>query len=38
MLQAKTIGLPKVDVMKERILDINPSLKVTTFRKIQFRN
>ncbi|MCX8131774.1 MAG: tRNA threonylcarbamoyladenosine dehydratase [Clostridia bacterium] len=29
----KTIGKPKVDVMKERILDINPKIEVTTFQK-----
>ena len=28
----KTIGRPKVDVMKERILEINPKAKVTTHR------
>ncbi|NLK44890.1 MAG: tRNA threonylcarbamoyladenosine dehydratase [Tissierellia bacterium] len=30
---SKTVGLPKVDVMKERILDINPNIKVTTFKE-----
>jgi tRNA A37 threonylcarbamoyladenosine dehydratase len=29
----KTIGRPKVDVMKERVLDINPHAKVTTIQK-----
>jgi tRNA A37 threonylcarbamoyladenosine dehydratase len=29
----KTIGKPKVDVMKERILDINPKAEVTTHKK-----
>ncbi len=29
----KTIGRPKVDVMKERILDINPHAEVTTFQR-----
>ena len=29
----KTVGKPKVDVMKERILDINPEAEVTTFQK-----
>ena len=29
----KTIGRPKVDVMKERILEINPLVEVTTFQQ-----
>lgn len=29
----KTVGKPKVDVMKERILEINPEAEVTTFQK-----
>ncbi|NLY66793.1 MAG: tRNA threonylcarbamoyladenosine dehydratase [Tissierellia bacterium] len=29
----KTIGLPKVDVMKERLLDINPELDVVVYRE-----
>jgi len=29
----KTIGRPKVDVMKERVLEINPQVEVTTFQK-----
>lgn len=29
----KTVGKPKVEVMKERILDINPDVEVTTFQK-----
>jgi len=29
----KTIGRPKVDVMKERILEINPKAEVTTFQE-----
>lgn len=29
----KTVGRPKVDVMKERILEINPRAKVTTHQK-----
>lgn len=29
----KTVGRPKVDVMKERILEINPKAEVTTFRE-----
>lgn len=29
----KTIGKPKVEVMKERILDINPKAQVTTYQK-----
>lgn len=29
----KTVGKPKVDVMKERILEINPKAEVTTFQK-----
>lgn len=29
----KTIGLPKVDVMKERVLAINPNVKVTTIQR-----
>lgn len=28
-----TVGKPKVDVMKERLLDINPDLKITTYHK-----
>lgn len=27
----KTVGLPKVEVMKDRLLDINPNLEVKTF-------
>ncbi|MEG6586267.1 tRNA threonylcarbamoyladenosine dehydratase [Dendrosporobacter sp. 1207_IL3150] len=30
---SKTIGKPKVEVMKERILDINPKAEVTTLQK-----
>lgn len=30
---AKTVGRPKVDVMKERILEINPKAEVITYRK-----
>lgn len=29
----KTLGRPKVEVMKERILDINPHAQVTTYKK-----
>ena len=29
-----TVGKPKVDVMKKRILDINPKAEVTAFRKL----
>ena len=29
----KTVGRPKVEVMKERILEINPKCEVTTFQK-----
>lgn len=29
----KTVGKPKVDVMKDRILEINPKTEVTTFQK-----
>ena len=29
----KTVGKPKVEVMKERILEINPQAQVTTFQK-----
>ncbi|HWR40717.1 MAG TPA: tRNA threonylcarbamoyladenosine dehydratase [Patescibacteria group bacterium] len=29
----KTVGRPKVDVMRERILDINPQAAVTTFQR-----
>jgi tRNA A37 threonylcarbamoyladenosine dehydratase len=29
----KTVGRPKVEVMKERILEINPAAEVTTFQK-----
>lgn len=29
----KTVGRPKVEVMKERILEINPQAEVTTFQK-----
>ena len=29
----KTVGKPKVEVMKERILDINPQAEVTTFQQ-----
>ena len=29
----KTVGKPKVEVMKERILEINPQAEVTTFQK-----
>lgn len=29
----KTVGRPKVDVMKERILEINPKAEVTTFQQ-----
>lgn len=29
----KTIGLPKVDVMKERLLDINPELDVVVYKE-----
>ena len=29
----KTVGKPKVDAMKERILDINPTARVTTYKK-----
>jgi tRNA A37 threonylcarbamoyladenosine dehydratase len=29
----KTVGRPKVEVMKERILEINPKAEVTTFQK-----
>ena len=32
----KTIGQYKVDVMKERILDINPEVKVVTNQNIEF--
>ncbi|MCF6461363.1 tRNA threonylcarbamoyladenosine dehydratase [Clostridium sp. Cult3] len=27
----KTVGLPKVDVMKDRLLEINPDLNITTY-------
>lgn len=30
---SKTVGLPKVEVMKERILEINPNLNVTIFKE-----
>lgn len=30
---SKTVGLPKVEVMKERILEINPDLNVTIFKE-----
>lgn len=30
---SKTIGLAKVDVMKERLIEINPQLKVRTFKE-----
>lgn len=33
-----TIGKPKVDVMKERILDINPECKVHVIKKLLFKN
>lgn len=29
----KTVGLPKVDVMKERLLDINPDLDIIVFKE-----
>ncbi len=29
----KTVGKPKVDAMKERILDINPTARVTTYKE-----
>jgi len=29
----RTVGLFKVDVMKERLLDINPDLKITTYKE-----
>lgn len=31
---SKTVGRPKVEVMKDRILDINPLAKVTVFKKM----
>lgn len=30
---SKTVGLPKVEVMKERLMDINPNLQVITFKE-----
>lgn len=30
---SKTIGKPKVEIMKERILEINPKVEVTTFQR-----
>ncbi|HEY8363435.1 MAG TPA: tRNA threonylcarbamoyladenosine dehydratase [Tissierellaceae bacterium] len=29
----KTVGLPKVEVMKERILEINPNINITVFKE-----
>lgn len=34
----KTINRPKVDVMKERILDINPNAKITTYEEFYLPN
>ena len=33
----KTVGKPKVEVMKERIMEINPKVEVTTYQEFFYR-